>query len=289
MSSLKEFSFNLFRDYLDKLIPLFPDLKIELKQSGMNYTVQEYISLSLFMSMIALIAMLPLMSFIFSVIFADFLFGFMLSVLASFGGAAGLFFGAIQYPKTEIDAKSKDLESALPFAAMYLSTIAGAKLPLYKTFDIFTKFAKSGEMRNQAKKINEDIKLFGYDIGTALQRAIDRSPSKKFKEMLYGMSATLKSGGNMNIYLKEKSVSLMGDYRRKLYEFSHSLMVFVEIYLTAIILGAIFFTVLTAIISGIAGAGGDLILLQFFLIFVFIPMISFVFIFLIRTSSPGEE
>ena len=129
----------------------------------------------------------------------------------------------------------------------------------------------------------------GFDVVTALQRGIERSPSKKLKEMLYGMTSTLKSGANMNIYLKEKSVTLMADYKRKIYEFSHSLMVFVEIYLTAIVLGAIFFTVLTAIISGIAGGATDIVLLQFFLIFFFMPMISFVFIYLIRTSSPGEE
>jgi archaellum biogenesis protein FlaJ (TadC family) len=234
--------------------------------------------------------MMLVTSFVFSILFVDFLFGFMLAVLASFGAAIGFFYFMMQYPKTEMQSKSKDIETSLPFTAMYLSTLSASKLPLHKAFEIFAKFTRSGEMLKQINEMNEDIKIFGFDVVTALQRGIERSPSKKLKEMLYGMIATLKSGANMNIYLKEKSNALIADYRRKLYEFSHSLTIFVEIYLTAIVLGAIFFTVLTAIISGIAGAGGeDVILLQFFLIFLFMPMISIAFVYMIRTNAPGGE
>ena len=60
-------------------------------------------------------------------------------------------------------------------------------------------------------------------------------------------------------------------------------------------MGAVFFTILTSIISGVpeygAGGGGmgDIITLQFLLIFLFIPMISIMFMFIIKTSSPGGE
>lgn len=290
MSWLQETSFRLFKEYIDNIVPLFPDLKSDLKQAGMAYTAQEYASMGAFLALVSLIAMLLAMSFVFSVVFVDFLFGFMLAVLTSFATAIGLFYMIMQYPKSEIQSKSKDIETALPFAAMYLSTLAGSKLPLHKTFEIFAKFTRSGEMLKQINDMNEDIKIFGFDVITALQRGIDRSPSKKLKEMLYGMVATMKSGANMNLYLKEKSNSLMGDYRRKLYEFSHSLTIFVEIYLTAIVLGAIFFTVLTAIISGIAGAGGEnIVVLQFFLVFVFMPVISLMFIWMIKTAAPGGD
>jgi len=91
------------------------------------------------------------------------------------------------------------------------------------------------------------------------------------------------------MYLKEKARSYMNEYRRKLYEFSHQLTVYIEVYLTTIVLGAIFFTILTAIMSGLGGGGSDTILLQFFLIFVFLPLISTLFIFLIRSISPTGE
>ena len=57
--------------------------------------------------------------------------------------------------------------------------------------------------------INNDTKLFGLDIITALERAVERSPSKNFSELLYGLLSTIRAGGDMNIYLKQKSINFM--------------------------------------------------------------------------------
>lgn len=289
MGGLQELSFRLFKEYVDPIVSFVPELKTELKQASIPYTVQEYISMSLMVGIIVFGVSTPVLAFAFSFLFVDFLFGFLLAMLASAGVTAASFFFMLQKPKLTISEKAKELDDSLPFATMYLSTISGTKLPLFKTFEIFTKFTKYGEIVNQIRNINEDTKVFGLDISTALERAIERSPSKNFREMLYGLLSTIKSGADLNVYLKQKSSSFMAEYRRRLFEFSHSLTVYVEIYLTSIVLGAIFFTVLTAIISGISGTGGNIILLQFFLIFVFMPLISIMFIYLIRSATPGGE
>ena len=58
--------------------------------------------------------------------------------------------------------------------------------------------------------------------------------------------------------------------------------------LTALILGTIFFIILTSVMSGFTGAvAEDLIYMQFFLIFFFVPLISAAFIILIKSASPG--
>jgi flagellar protein FlaJ len=140
--------------------------------------------------------------------------------------------------------------------------------------------------------INSDVEVFGLDINTALNRAVDRTSSKNFKEFLYGLLSLSSTGGDIHQYIKEKSKSLMAEYRRKLYEFSHQLMVFTEIYLTAIVLGAIFFTVLTSILSSISirsSGGGNAIVLQFLLIFIFLPTITAVFIILIKSATPSGD
>lgn len=289
MGGLQKLSFQLFKEYSDAIVPYFPELKTELKQAGMPLTVQEYISMSITIGLAAFIVILPIFSILLGFMLSDFMFGFLLSVLLSFMLSGGTFYASLLYPKLVIQNRSKELDDSLPFASMYLSTISSSNLPLHKTFDVFTKFLKYGEVVRQVNAINEDIKIFGLDIATAIERGIERSPSKKFRELLYGMLSTFKSGANMNIYLKEKARSFMADYRRSLYEFSHSLTVYVEIYLTSIVLGAIFFTVLTAIISGIAGGGENIILLQFFLIFVLMPIISVAFIYMIKSATPGGE
>jgi len=289
MGELQKLSFKIFKEYSDSIVPYVPELKTELKQASMPLTVQEYISMSITLGLVVFVILLPIMSLVLGFLLSDFLFGFLLAAFLSLIVAGGTFYAALLYPKLVIQSKAKDLDDSLPFAAMYLSTISSSNLPLYKTFDVFTKFLRYGEVVKQVNAINEDIKIFGLDVATALERSIERSPSKKFREMLYGMLSTFKSGADMNIYLKEKAANFMADYRRSLYEFSHSLTVYVEIYLTSIVLGAIFFTVLTAIISGIAGGGENIIMLQFFLIFMFMPVISAAFIYMIKSATPGGE
>jgi flagellar protein FlaJ len=156
-------------------------------------------------------------------------------------------------------------------------------------FQIFSRFAPYGELNNEIKKIESDISLFGLDVNTALERSIERTPSKNLKELLWGILSTNRSGGDLSVYLKEKSKTFMDEYRRKLYEFSQQLTIYIEIFLTAVILGAVFFVILTSIMSGISGTTGSTLLIQFFLIFIYLPVVSIVFIWLIRISTPGGE
>ena len=183
--------------------------------------------------------------------------------------------------------KSKKMDSSLPFASLYLSTISGTKLPLEKIFKIFGRFSKYGELTEEVELINRDIEAFGFDVHTALERAVDRSPSKNFKDLLWGILSTSTSGGDVTSYLREKSKGLMEDYRRKLMEFSKKMMMLSEIYLTAIILGTIFFVILSAIFSGIGGGVNSIILMQTLLIFIFLPLMSMLFIILVKASTPG--
>jgi len=52
----------------------------------------------------------------------------------------------------------------------------------------------------------------------------------------------------------------------------------------------IFFTILTSIMSGISGGSStDMIVLQFMMIFVFMPLISMLFIIMVKSITPGGE
>ncbi len=240
-------------------------------------------------SFLVLLVELPLMSFIFGIFFQGVAISLVTSITISILFSAVIFFLFTKYPNTIIAERSKRIDTVLPFGALFLSTIAGTKLPLDQVFKIFAQNSRYGEMTQQIQMMNNDIDVFGMNVHTALQRAIDRTPSKKLKEMLYGLLSTSISGGNISIYLREKAQTQMEDYKRTINQFSKKIALFIEIYLTAIILGAIFFIVLTSIFSGISGAGGNIIFLQSLVIFIFLPLLSAVFILLIKLSSPTGE
>ncbi len=283
-------AFRIFGSVSRDIGKYFSDVKTDLKRAKMGYSLQEYVSMSLLAGLLVLIILLPLLAFLFGIFLQSFLFSFTFSIMTSLTVSVLSFFLILNYPKSVIGSKSKDLDSSLPFATLYLATISGSKLPLHKTLEIFSKFSSYGEINRQVKDINQDIKVFGLDTNTALERAIDRSPSRNFRELLYGILSTLRSGADLSIFLSEKSKNFIAEYRRKLYEFSQSLTVYIEVYLTSMVLGAIFFTILTAVLSGISRSGaGGLIMLQFILVFVFLPVISTVFIIIIKSASPKGE
>ncbi|RLI81840.1 hypothetical protein DRP07_06535 [Archaeoglobales archaeon] len=284
------FSFRIFGDLVEKFVPYFTELKLNLRRARMRISIQEYLSMALMTSLLIFLILLPITSFLFGLIKG---FGFLFSFMSSFTLSVFLsivaFFIIVYYPQLILKQRAKEVDNSLPFAALYLSTVASTGLPLHKTFEIFSKFSEYGEITNEINNITNDVQTFGIDINTAMERAIERTASKDFKELLWGLLSTMQAGGDESVYLKEKSRSLMEDYRRKLFEFSHQLTVYIEVYLTTIILGAIFFTILTAIMSGLAGGASNIILLQFFLIFIFLPMVSILFIFLVKSITPSEE
>lgn len=282
-------AFRLFGQLSEKISHFFPDTRRDLRMARFKTSFQEYLSTALLNCFILFIVGLPTLSFVLSFIFKTFLFGFITALTVSIILVTILFYFYLIYPGLVARNRAKEMEKNLPFATLYLSTVSGSKLPLHKTLEIFSKFSGYGEIAQEVDLINQDMKMFGFDVNTALERAVERSPSRDFKELLWGILSTVRSGGDLAKYLKEKSKNFIDEYRRRLYEFSHTLTVYIEVYLTAIVLGAIFFTILTSIISGIGGAPSNIIVLQFFLIFLFLPLISILFIYLIKATAPTGE
>ncbi|MEM5801877.1 MAG: type II secretion system F family protein [Candidatus Aenigmatarchaeota archaeon] len=282
-------AFRLFGDVSSRASVYFADIKSDLKKARMKISIQEYLSKAILTTFFVFLIPMPILSFLFGFIFQAFLFAFITSITVSIFIALSFFIFFLNYPKLIIKRREKIIDYTLPFASLYLSTVASSKLPFHKSLETFSKFSGYGPIVEEMNLIISDMKVFGLDVNTALERAVERSPSKNFKELLWGILSTIRAGGDLATYLKEKARNFMAEYRRKIYEFSHTLTVYIEIYLTAIIIGAIFFTILTAIISGITGGATDIIFVQFILIFLFIPLVSTVFIFLIKSSSPGGE
>jgi len=282
-------SMRLFGQVGDVISPYFTDLKGELKKTRLRTTVQEYFSIATFTSLLIFIFELPLLSFIFTLLLQDIMFSFISAFTVSIFLTILFFLAFINYPKVIVSERAKKIDTILPFASLYLATISSTKLSLAKVFNLFSKFSNFGEITNQFKSLTNDMEIFGMDVNTSLERAIERTPSKNLKEILYGILSVNKSGGDLDVYLKEKAKTYIGEYRRKLYEFSHQLSLYIEVYLTSIVLGAIFFTVLTSIISSISTSNtSNIVVLQFILIVVFLPLISAAFIILIKSISPGE-
>ena len=289
MGFYMQLSMKFFGKLVEPYVDYFSDLKNELKQAKLGMSVEEYLSIALMTSFLVFVIELPLIALILALLRLGFLFSFITAITVSIAFPIIFFLAFINYPKFVIRDRIKNIEISFPFATTYLSTIASSNLPPHRIFKIFSKFEEYGEVTKEAKNIVADVELFGMDVNTAIEKAADRTPSKNLKEVLWGMLSTIKSGGDLGEYLRNKTKALLDEYRRKLYEFSHSLTVYMEVYLTALVIGAIFFIILTSVMSGMAGGSVNLVFLQFIIVFFIIPLISIAFIVVVKTISPGGE
>jgi len=198
-------------------------------------------------------------------------------------------FAMIFYPKIIALERARTIENALPFATIYLSTIAASGFPPHKMFQMLSKFKEYSELSKECAQINQDIQLLGLDLPSALRRAIDRSPSPRWSELLAGIGTSVISGGNLHTYLQEYAKSAVTNFKAKLAEFSTVLAIAIQIYVTLIIVGAVFFIVISSIMSSIGGVPVQTIrLANYLFILVGLPVLTAIFILVTKGLSPTQ-
>ncbi|MBI4896499.1 MAG: type II secretion system F family protein [Candidatus Aenigmarchaeota archaeon] len=282
--SYVDLSYKIFGNLSKASKNYFIDIKEDLQRANINYTLEEYVSLALFTTVITFIIEAVLLSFTFG-LFTDAIFAALLAVTLSFFFSSLLLFLFYTYPFTASKDRDSKISRILPFAVSYMATIASARTPMVTIFKTISHFKEFGEVAKESKNIVQNIELFGMTASSSLKRQARRTPSKELSDLLWSMNVILASGGDMTGFLQNKSKELMADYQRRIRKYSQDLSLYVEIYLTLLITGSIFFIVLSSIISTISG-GFDMILAQSFVVFAVLPFISIIFILIIKSLSP---
>lgn len=270
-------------DYID----YFEDLRPQLSKANIPVSLPEYVSMMLF----SCIGVFVFTFFILGTVLAltGGISGFILGVVMSIIFSVGSLIGFYLYPSILIKQRASKIRDSLPFATMYMSTLAGTGTSLPELFRILGQETEEyGEIAKEAEKISRDIETFGMDVGEALEKAAKRTPSKDFKELIWGLNHTITSGGSLRSFLHERSETLMNDYQRRVESFAEQLSLLVEMYITVVIVGSIVFTSLSVVMSSFTSASGEnIVLIQIVAIFLGLPIISGMFILLVKGMAPG--
>jgi flagellar protein FlaJ len=284
MTSYSRFCYRMIGNNVVPLRKYFLDIKNDLQTAGLNFTLDEYLSMGVFTAILLFVLESAALSFILGLFNFNIFVSVALSITLSFSMSIMLFFVFYSYPKTVSSGRAEQIDRVLPFAVSYMSAIASGNTPPYYMFKTISRISDYGEVSREAGAIASNMKMFGMNFSDSIKRESTRTPSKNFKEILWGINTTIASGGNVKTYLREKSDLLIDEYRRKIRKYSQDLSMLVEIYLTVIIVGSIFFIVLTSIMGG--EGGRSMIMIQSFIVFVFLPLMSMGFIMLIKLRSP---
>jgi archaeal flagellar protein FlaJ len=286
--ALRDLSFRFFKDSLEPFAEYFQSMKNDLQKAGIGLSLMEYVYVMFFSVFIFFIAEFPLITIITSFVLKDFILAVLFSFTLNIVMVLIVFFVFYTYPSLLAGKRKKDIDSSLPFATTYMATIANSGASPITMFKVISQFDEYGEVSKETEKIYRDVEVFGMDVIGAMRKTASRTPSEEFKELLWGLDNVMTSGGNVGDFLHEKSKGFISEYSRKLEQYSKTLSVLIEIYLTLILVGSVFFVIITSLMSllGGGGMGSYLSFIQFLVIFVVMPFVSIGFIILLRTISP---
>ncbi len=278
----------LFRPIVEPHIDYFDSLGENLRKGKIPVPVADYMSTILFLTLLTFILSFLAWAFLGVLLPPDlaantayaFTTGFIIACCL----AGAVLLAGFYYPGMKAAGIRKEIDRSLPFAAFYMATSASSGLNPVEIFRILS--LKSGVIGKEAKKIYTNVKSLGQNLSHALQRTAASSPSTDFADLLWGLSTVVTSGGNLEEYLKSKTEALMNKYRRTLNDYSKSISLYTEIYITLVVVGTVLFIVLTAIMAPLAGF--QVLFIQTFLVFFLIPLVSMAFIIILKSISPSE-
>jgi len=279
----KQVAARIFNKLVDPHLSKFGWIKRDLKRANIRMMLREYLSVCFLTAVLLLPVWFIVVFFFFNLL--DLPTPIMSAGFGTLLLTGGTLVAAFEYPATKAKERSRNIDNNLPFACLYMNTIAGTGAPPHMIFSFLSKFKEYGEVSIEAQKIMEDIEVMGEDIERALRRAARETPSENFRDLLWGMITSIVQGGDLKSLLEGKSQHLMDAYRRKLDDFTSDVSMYVEVYITLIIVGSIFSIVMMTIMGAISGFG-TLQSVQTLMVYVFLPVASVVFIILLRLISP---
>lgn len=283
------FAYQLIGEKTAQVLPLFKDMDVNLRKSGMRMGFKAYVSLTVLTGLLIAAVFLSAAPLI---LFSIFDFSLLSSLLFGVGG--GLLVGALTvigfyvYPIYRADSLKRTLEDALPFTTGYMAILAGAGVPPDLIFRSLAKVDAPLAISGEARTITRDVELFGNDIISALNAASERTPSKSFRDLLEGFIATMHSGGKLVEYLTNRSSRFMKLKRISLRQFSDTLAILSEVYVTLLIAGPLLLVVMLAVMAMLGGGLGfasPRLLLQL-LTYIAIPVASIIFLVILDAFSP---
>lgn len=287
---IKAAAFELIGEKIKRLFPIFEDLDVHLQRSGMKVNFKAYVSLAVFCSILVSLAILVIVP-----CFAFFALSVPLLPAFLFGLGGSLFAGAITtiafygYPIYLADAVKRQLEDEMPFTTGYMAILTNAGVSPERIFSSMSNLSVPLVTSAQAKDIVRDVNLFGSDIISALEEASKRTPSERYREMLEGFISTIHSGGNLSVYLREKSTQYMKLKRISLKKFSDTLSMLSEFYVAVLLTGPLMLVIMLTIMAMLGGGGLGIFspdLLLSLLTYVGIPLGATVFLIILDASSP---
>ena len=203
-------------------------------------------------------------------------------------GLAGavLYLLALVMPELRTIGRARDINAKLPYALNYVTTMSSAGATPEAVFASLAQQPIYGAVAHEAAWITRDVQLLGMDIVTALARAVDRSSSEKFQDLLQGAITSLTSGGDLRTYFNNKAEQFIYENRQEQKRFLDGLGVLAESFVTVVVAAPLFLIVILSVMTSLGGDAEQTLVLGYSLVLLLLPLAQFGFAMTIKTMTP---
>ena len=199
---------------------------------------------------------------------------------------AVLYLLALILPELRAMNRQRDINAKLPYALNYVTTMASAGATPEAIFASLAQQPIYGAVAHEAAWITRDVQLLGMDIVTALSRAVDRSSSEKFQDLLQGAITSLTSGGDLRTYFNNKAEQFIYENRQDQKRFLDGLGVLAESFVTVVVAAPLFLIVILSVMTSLGGDAEQTLVLGYALVLVLLPLAQAGFAMTIKTMTP---
>jgi len=239
-------------------LPYFQDLGVTMQRAALKISLQSYVSMMILFSGASTLVSFSIIVSVLVIIRV----GAGLAVMYGFG--IGLLLGVAVFsllyflPSLLAMTRRKKMDLELPYVASHMSILAAAGIPPTRMFKLLEDSRTTPEVASDSNEIVRDVEILGDDILTALETERERSPSRVFADVLEGLVATIRSGGNMKNYLLDATHTIMDLRRIAARQMIDSLGVFAETYITLMIVFPLLIIVMFSVMALVGGGLGGL-------------------------------
>ncbi|WP_340818644.1 type II secretion system F family protein [Methanolobus sp. WCC4] len=304
MDIIDSVSHLLFGNYVRKHIGRYEKQRSLIRKAGMGILIEQYIAqiyfLSSLMAVIAGIAGLligyfwmegvqPYMLGIGSthpLIISNFHFILSVGIAVLFATIALslTYYIFTSIPEVQVNIRSTLINQSLPHSTAYLYAMSrGGGMNL---LDVMSSLAENyyiyGSSAEEIGLIVKDMEYYGTDLLEALDKAGQRTPSKKFKDFLEGLTSVVTSGGDVSSYLKAKNDQYRLTATKEQKIFFETLGVLAEVYISAFVAGPLFLITILVVL-GLVNTGSASILNL--IVYILIPIGTVFFLILLNSLT----
>jgi flagellar protein FlaJ len=142
----------------------------------------------------------------------------------------------ITYPSIATSLRKLFVESELPFLMVYLATMAKGGVSVDIAIARVSELRVFKYVRAEASRVVRQVRVFGDDPLTAIEKVAHEHPSSKFRDVMLGYVATLRAGGDVIHYLETRVREILSSRIAEVKAMVDRLAIYLELY---IILGVI--------------------------------------------------